>query len=146
GACGRKLVLKSVDDGTDNARNRSIVNDFDKQVLGIAGGLAGGDAGGAEVATARKIPAVSTAISDQWQNAPVVFDMNPPFADVNAVIGKFRYLKEQGASKAAVVYLAVDQTRSEIHGKQVPQMKAAGIDVVLDKGLPVSTLSYDSAA
>src|SRR5690606_37764714 len=68
------------------------------------------------------------------------------FADPNATIAKFRYLREQGIAKAAVVYLAVDQTRSEIHGKQIPQMKAAGIQVVHEQGLPLSTLSYDSAA
>jgi ABC-type branched-subunit amino acid transport system substrate-binding protein len=146
GVCGRKLVLKSVDDGDDNGRNRALVTELGKQALGLAGGLSGGDAGGAEVVGAQKIPAVSTAISDAFQNTATVFDINPPFANVNAVIGKFKYMYDQGVRKAAVVYLGVDQTRSEIQGKQIPQMKAAGIQIVNEQSLPLSTLSYDSAA
>lgn len=146
GVCGRKLVLKAADDGADNGRNRALMNEMGKQTIGIAGGLAGGDAGGAEVVEAQKIPAVTVAISDGFQNASTTFDINPPFADVNAVTAKFNWLREHGVTKAAVVYLAADQTRSEIEGKQIPQMKASGIQVVNKQALPVSTLSYDSAA
>ena len=38
----------------------------------------------------------------------MVFDINPPFADVHAVIGKYRYLYDHGVRTAALVYLDVD--------------------------------------
>ncbi|MDQ2647931.1 MAG: ABC transporter substrate-binding protein, partial [Actinomycetota bacterium] len=105
----------------------------------------GGDAGGADVVPSLGIPVVAVPISDGFQNAATVFDTNPPFADPNVLIGKYKYLYEQGVRKAAIVYLAVDQTRSEIE-KQKPQMRAAGIEIVHENPLPLSTLSYDSAA
>jgi ABC-type branched-subunit amino acid transport system substrate-binding protein len=145
GVCGRKLVLKSADDGMDNGRFRSLMSEMGPKVLGFMGGIGGGDAGGAEVVTAQKIPVVNTPISDQFQNAPTVFDINPPFPRPDVVIGKYRFIKSQGGDKAAVLYPGVDQTRSEA-AKQKAQMKAAGIDVVLDKEYPLSTLSYDSLA
>ena len=146
GVCGRQIELREADDGADNGQNRAIVSDMDAHVLGLAGGLAGGDAGSADVIEAKGIPVVSTAISDGFQNASTVFDLNPPFADVHAVIGKYKWLREQGAATVALVYTAVDQTRSEVEGKQKPQMEAAGIKVVNEQALPLSTLSYDSAA
>ena len=146
GVCGRQLVLKTADDGMDNARHRQIVTEMNDQVLGIMGGLGGGDAGSADTVTKLGMPVVNVPISEQFQDAPVVFDINPPFADVNKPIGKFDWLYQHGARKAALVYTAVDQTRSEIQGKQKPQMIASGIKVVLEKEVPLSTLSYDSAA
>jgi ABC-type branched-subunit amino acid transport system substrate-binding protein len=143
--CGRKLVLKSADDGMDNGRFRSLMSEMGPKVLGFAGGIGGGDAGGADVVTAQKIPVVNTPISDQFQNAPTVFDINPPFPRPDMVIGKYRFLKGQGGDKAALLYPAVDQTRSEAK-KQKAQMVSAGINVVLDKEFPLSTLSFDSLA
>jgi ABC-type branched-subunit amino acid transport system substrate-binding protein len=146
GVCGRKIALKTADDAMDNGRYRSALNDMSGQVLGLVGGVGGGDAGGAEVAESKKIPVVNTPISDGFQNVSTVFDINPPYANVNAPIAKYDYLKQQGVTKAAVVYIAVDQTRSEAKGKQIPQIKASGIQVVLDKEVPLSTLSFDSVA
>ncbi|MCU1488168.1 MAG: hypothetical protein JWN67_4914, partial [Actinomycetia bacterium] len=145
GVCGRKLVLKTADDGADNGRFRSLMSELGSKVLGFAGGVGAGDAGGADVVTANKIPVVTTPISDGFQNAPTVFDINPPFANPNALIGKYRYLKEHGANKAALVYIAVDQTRSEAR-KQKAQMVAAGIQIVHEQEIPLSTLSFDSTA
>lgn len=146
GVCGRQLVLRAGDDGTDNGRYRAILSELDSQVLAVVGGFGAGDAGGADVAEQRQIPIATTAISEAMQNVSTVFDINPPFADVHAVIGKYRYLYEAGARRAAVVYIAADMTRSEIIDKQIPQMQAAGIEVVLQSELPLSTLSYDAAA
>jgi ABC-type branched-subunit amino acid transport system substrate-binding protein len=146
GVCGRQLNVRSGDDGTDNGRHRALVQELDSQVLGLAGGLGGGDAGSADTVAQLGMPVVSTAISEQFQNAATVFDTNPPFADPNQTIGKFRWLYDQGVRTAAIVYLGVDQTRSEIQGKQKPQMLAAGIQIVHEQELPLSTLSYDSAA
>jgi ABC-type branched-subunit amino acid transport system substrate-binding protein len=146
GVCGRQILLREADDGADNGQHRAIVSEMSSQVLGLAGGLAGGDAGSGHTVEERGLPVVSTAISDGFQNAATVFDINPPFADVNALIGKYKWLYEQGVRTVALVYLAVDQTRSEIEGKQKPQMQAAGIKVVNEQALPLSTLSYDSAA
>jgi ABC-type branched-subunit amino acid transport system substrate-binding protein len=146
GACGRKIVLKTADDGADNGQHRAAATQMAGQTLGLIGGLGGGDAGSGDVVTSQKMPVVTTAISDQFQNAPTVFDMNPPFANVHAVIAKFKYLFDQGVRKASIVYFANDQSRSEILGKQRPQMEAAGIQVVNQQELPLSTLSYDPAA
>lgn len=146
GVCGRQLVLRTGDDATDSGRHRALVNELAPQVLGLVGGLGGGDAGSGSTVEELQLPVVATAISAQYQDASTVFDINPPFADVNAVIGKYRYLYDQGVRTASIVYLGVDQTRSEILDKQKPQMEAAGIQVVNLQELPLSTLSYDSAA
>lgn len=146
GVCGRQLALRTADDGADSGRHRAIVTELAPQVVGLAGGLGGGDAGSADVVEQLQLPVVATAISEGYQDATTVFDINPPFADVNAPIGKYRYLYDQGVRSAAIVYLGVDQTRSEILGKQKPQMQAVGIQVVSEQELPLSTLSYDSAA
>jgi ABC-type branched-subunit amino acid transport system substrate-binding protein len=145
GVCGRQLVLKTGDDGMDNARHRAITTQMSSEVLGLIGGLGGGDAGSGEVVAAKGMPAVTTPISDGFQNASTVFDMNPPFENVNAPIGKYKFLHSQGVRTAALVYIAVEQTRSEIN-KQRPQMEASGIKVVHTQELPLSTLSFDSAA
>ena len=146
GVCGRQLVVRDGDDGTDNGRHRALVTQLDPQIIGLVGGLGGGDAGSADTVVELGMPVIAGAISEGFQNAATVFDTNPPFADPNQTIGKFRFLVEQGVQTAAVVYLGVDQTRSEILDKQIPQMQAAGIQVVNQQELPLSTLSYDSAA
>ena len=146
GVCGRKLALKTADDGMDNGRYRAALDGMSGQVLGLAGGVGGGDAGGADVAEGKKIPVVNTPISTVFQDVSTVFDLNPPFANVNAPIAKYKYLLSQGVKKAALVYIAADQTRDEVKNKQKPQMVASGIEVVLDKEVPLSTLSFDSAA
>lgn len=146
GVCGRELVLKTADDGMDNARHRSIVTEMSEQALGIIGGLAGGDAGSAETVTQLGIPVVSVAISKPFDDSPVTYNVNPYFADVNQPLPKFEYYHSQGVRKAAIAYTAVDQTRSEINLRQKPQMIAAGIQVVAEIEVPLSTLSYDSAA
>lgn len=146
GVCGRQLVLRTADDGADNGRHRAAVNDLNPRVIGLVGGVGGGDAGSGDLVVELGIPVVVTAISEQYQDAATVFDINPRFADVNRPIGKFDYLYEQGVRRAALVYPAVDQTRAEILDKQRPQMEASGIQVVLQHEYPLSTLSFDSAA
>ena len=146
GVCGRQLTLRTADDAMDNGRHRALTTEMAQSVLGLIGGLGGGDAGSGDVVEAEGLPVVTTPISDGFQNAATVFDMNPPFADINAAPAKFRYLYEQGVRTASLVYIAVDQTRSEVQGKQKPQMIAAGIQVVDEQELPLSTLSFDSAA
>ena len=69
---------------------RAALQDLDPQVLGLAGGLSTGDAGGTEVAERVQTPIVNTPISTTFEKVSTVFDINPPFADVNAVIGKYR--------------------------------------------------------
>ena len=146
GVCGRKVVLKTADDGTDAAQFRSILNDFEPSILGLVGEDGGGDAGGVEVVEAHRIPVVAAAFSTQFQNASTVFDLNPPFGDTSQSIGKYKWLVENGATKAAVVYVAVDQSRDQIKNTEIPLMTAAGIQVVNEQPLPLSTLNYDSAA
>jgi branched-chain amino acid transport system substrate-binding protein len=146
GVCGRQLEVQSADDGFDNARYRSILTEFASSTLAIAGGVASGDAGGVDIIDGLGIPLVSTPISAALSPHPTVFSVNPPFADVNRSVPKYDYLSPQGVRTAALVYLAADQTRSEIQGKQRPQLEAAGIEVVHQQELPISTFSFDSAA
>jgi ABC-type branched-subunit amino acid transport system substrate-binding protein len=139
-------VLKTGDDGFDDGRFRSLMNQLGPGVLGFAGGLAAGDAGGAAVVESEQIPFVNTPTAEQMKQVSTVFDINPPFADVHAVIGKYRYLREQGVRTAALVYIAAPQTRHEVQTRHKPLMLAAGIQVVHEQELPLSTLSFDSAA
>lgn len=146
GVCGRELVLKTADDGMDNARHRSIVTEMNAQVLGLIGGLGGGDAGSASTVGELGMPVVNVPISKPFDDSPVTYNVNPYFADVNQPLPKFTWYHSQGVRKAAIAYTAVDQTRSEINLRQKPQMIAAGIQVVAEIEIPLSTLSYDSAA
>jgi ABC-type branched-subunit amino acid transport system substrate-binding protein len=145
GVCGRQLALKEADDGTDQGRYRTLINELASQVLGIAGGFALGDVAGTDIVEQTGIPVVNVPSADSVDAAPTVFDINPDYENLDAVQGKYRYLHDNGAQKAAVVYLAVDQSRLEAQ-KQERLMKAAGIEVVQVQELPINTLSYDSAA
>lgn len=138
-------MLREADDGTDNGRYRSVINDLGPQVLGIVGGFALGDVGGADLVNQQAIPIVNTPSGEAASRAPTLFDINPGYADPNAVIGKYRDLRERGATTVAIAYLAVDQSRFEAN-LQKSLMEAAGIQVVLQQELPISTLSYDSTA
>jgi ABC-type branched-subunit amino acid transport system substrate-binding protein len=146
GVCGRQLALRTADDGADNGRHRAAVNDMATKTIGLAGGVGGGDAGSADVVVQLGMPVTTVAISDPYQAAATVFDINPPFADIHKVIGKYKYLLDSGAKTVALVYPATDQTRSEMQNKHKPLMEAAGIKVVLEHEFPLSTLSFDSSA
>ena len=146
GICGRKVVLKEADDGTDNGHYRSIINDYSSQVFGVAGGFALGDVGGVDVIKQTKIPVVNAPGQQASADLPTLFDINPKFEnEKSVVIGKYKYLHDHGATKASVTYQAVDQSRFEAN-LQIQLMKNAGIQVVQVQELPLSTLSYDSAA
>ena len=146
GVCGRQLVLRTADDGADNGRHRAAVNDMSTKVLGLVGGVGGGDAGSGEAVVSLGMPVVTVAISDPYQDAATVFDINPPLANPKGVIGKYRYLLENGGKTVALVYTATDQTRDEMQNKHKPLMQAAGLQIVLEHEFPLSTLSFDSSA
>ena len=137
-------MLKEADDGTDNGRYRSIISELSKNVLGVAGGFTIGDVGGADIVESTGIPIVNEP-SGETGKLPTVFDMNPPFARERTEIGKYRYLRGHGASTVSMVYLAVDQSRTEAD-LQRSLMEAAGLQIVQVQELPLSTLSYDSPA
>jgi ABC-type branched-subunit amino acid transport system substrate-binding protein len=145
GVCGRQLQLKSADDGLENTRYRAAVTDFNKTALGLVGGFAGGDGGAIDLLTANKISAVMNAFNETAQNAPTVFDINPPFKNQAAVTGKYTYLYEQGVRTAAVATIAQAASLSELN-QQVARMEAVGIRVVNRQELPLSTLSFDAPA
>ena len=146
GVCGRKVELKSADDGEDNGTYRSVLTQMEPSVLGLVGQDGGGDAGGADIYTAKNIPVVSTAFSTQAQDSPTFFDVNPPYRDTSQSSGKYRWLKSQGANTVALVYIAVDQSRDQIVNTEEPLIRAAGMNIVSEQALPLSTLNYDSAA
>jgi ABC-type branched-subunit amino acid transport system substrate-binding protein len=143
GVCGRQLVLRTADDGSDTGRNRSIITELGPQVFALAGGQSN-EEGSIETVTTQGIPFVA-GISSAWQGAPTAFDLSPPFADPNAPIGKYMYLHEQGVRRAVVVYTGVAQLRT-LAASEMAQMVASGIEIVNQQELPLSTLSFDSAA
>ena len=146
GVCGRKIVLREADDGTDNGRYRSVISDFSSTVFGVAGGFALGDVGGVDVIRQTRIPVVNNPGQQASADLPSVFDMNPKFEnEKTAQLGKYKYLHDHGATKASVTYQAVDQSRFEAN-LQIQLMKNAGINVVQVQELPLSTLSYDAPA
>ena len=145
GICGRKIVLREADDGTDNGRYRSVITELSAQTFGVAGGFALGDVGGVDVIRQTKIPVVNNPGQQASADLPTVFDMNPKYENENAVIGKYKFLRDNGATKASVTYQAVEQSRFEAE-LQMRLMRAAGIQIVQVQELPLSTLSYDSPA
>jgi ABC-type branched-subunit amino acid transport system substrate-binding protein len=145
GVCGRQIVLKMGDDGDSNGTFRSLITDMAPKILGIAGGLGAGDGGGVDIVSQQKIPVVSTPVTDQFQDLPTVFDVNPPFQNPRAVIGKYRWLVSQGVHTAALVTIAVAQSLIQMN-LQKSLMEAAGIKIVTYQQLPLSTLSYDAPA
>src|SRR3546814_19619176 len=116
GVCGRQIEVKGADDGMDNGRYRANAEEMNGQVLGLISGITAGDAAGAEVVERNKIPVVSTPVSSQFQAVSTVFDINPPYADPNATIAKYRWLSEQGARKASLIY---PERKSGVSGKSV---------------------------
>jgi ABC-type branched-subunit amino acid transport system substrate-binding protein len=144
GVCGRKIVLKDGDDGVDNARNRALVTDFVGSTLAMVSGNACGSDGGAEVVQASKYPVVGLACGTKLPEVPNFFSMSPRDIE-NQPIASNVWLHEHGIQKAAVVYVSAAVAAFE--GKQkIGLLKAAGIDVVLDLPIPLTTLSYDSTA
>ncbi|HEV3354756.1 MAG TPA: ABC transporter substrate-binding protein [Acidimicrobiales bacterium] len=146
GVCGRKVVVKTADDAYDNAQGRSKFQEMEPQVLGIVGGLASSDPGYADLLTADKVPGVTEATSDQFQAAPTEFDVNPPYANVHAASAKYKWMFGQGVHKAALIWFSNSQSRENMQGIEKPLMQAAGIQVVNEQELPLSTLSFDPAA
>jgi ABC-type branched-subunit amino acid transport system substrate-binding protein len=144
GVCGRQIVLKEADDGTDSSQYRSALQDMNPDVLGITGGFATGDLGAEDVINQDQIPIINSPTGHtgdlRW-----VFDINPNFPQPNMVIGKYKYLYDQGARKVSMTYIAVDQSRIEAN-IQRGLMEAAGLQIVHTNELPLSTLSYDAAA
>lgn len=145
GVCGRQIVLREADDGTDNSRYRTIVTELGPKIFGLIGGFAIGDVGGADLVEAQKLPGITTPSADVSSNVSTVFDINPPYKNINAPTGKYTWLKNNGATKASVIYLDTDQSRLEAEN-HIALIKAAGIQVVDVQPLPLSTLSYDSSA
>jgi ABC-type branched-subunit amino acid transport system substrate-binding protein len=145
GVCGRQVVLKTADDGYETSRNRAIMTEFTSKALGIVGGLAAGDGGSVDVVRQTGMPVVSIPTSQGFNDLPTVFDTNPSYANNNAPTGKTRYLHEQGVRTAAYVYVDIAQAHFQIEEQQA-QVEATGIEIVLDLAVPLSTLSWDSAA
>ena len=145
GVCGRQLALREADDGTDAGTYRASITGMAPTVLGIAGGFAFGDVGGTDIIEQQNIPVVNLASADAVQRLPSTFDVNPPFERPDTLIGKYRYLYEQGARNVSMTYIAVDQSR-QLAQEQRGLIEAAGLKVVNVQELPLSTLSYDSAA
>ena len=144
GVCGRQLVLREADDGTDTARYRAALRDLGPKVLGISGGFAVGDIGSEELIEQLKIPIVNSP-TGRTGELRWVFDINPDFPRPDMVIGKYKYLYERGARKVSMTYIAVDQSRIEAN-IQRNLMEAAGLQIVHVNELPLSTLSYDAPA
>src|SRR5690606_24541373 len=113
GVCGRKVVVRDVDDGSDTARYRALLRELDPQVIAFAGGLTIADDGSAEIIRNGKIPMLAARSAEGVQGQPTVFDFNPPYPDLSKPIGRYQHLYDQGARTAVLAYLAVDASRLE---------------------------------
>ncbi len=145
GVCGRQIRLVEGDDTGDNATDRSVVADMAPKILAFDPGIAGGGDGGADVLTQANIPAVGLGVSPKITAIPTYFGMRPPLPKGVPTEAKYRYLYAQGVRSVAVVYVAAASAPAEAASDE-QLMKAAGIRVALDLPLPLTTLSYDSAA
>lgn len=145
GVCGRELVLKSADDGIDAGRYRSTLAELEPAILALVTGVAGGADGGVDVAEAANLPLVGSTVTTGLVDSPVYWGLNVPLDSYDRIVGKYRYLTSKGVSKAAVVY--INAAAAPLQASQEMQlMRAAGIKVVNEQPLPLSTISYDSAA
>jgi branched-chain amino acid transport system substrate-binding protein len=143
GVCGRQVRLLTVDDGSDAGRNRSAVAELTESAFAIHAGIAAGGDGGVDVVEDAGVPVVGTAITPLLRASPSYFGVRPD-SDLGAS-PKYRFLREQGVTTAAVVYIAAASAPDEAQ-RNIQQMESEGIQIVLELGLPLSTLSYDSAA
>lgn len=145
GVCGRKVVLRFADDGTELGRYRAAVVDLNSKVLGLVGGTAAGDAGGVERAEAFGMPVVTATFSVEMGRASTAFDISPGFEDIHKPIGKYDFMYRQGVRNASIVTVGNALTRAEV-AFQRAQMEASGIKIVNFQELPLSTLSFDAPA
>jgi ABC-type branched-subunit amino acid transport system substrate-binding protein len=144
GVCGRKIKLVTGDDGSETPRNRNLVSEMSERGLAMIAGVAAGGDGGLDIIESKQFPVVGTAITPELRASPTYFGVKPD-VPAGATIAKYRYLREQGVKTAAVVYIAAASSPEEAHNNE-RLMEAAGIQVVLDLPMPLSTLSYDSPA
>lgn len=145
GVCGRQLVVKVADDGGDAGRYRTILQELGPDVLAMAGGLSIGDDGAGPIIERMNIPSLASRSGEGVAGLPSVFDLNPPFPNLDDPIGKYDWLFGQGAKTVAMVYLAVDASRLEARTQQ-SLMEASGMRIVEVVELPITTLNFDSAA
>jgi branched-chain amino acid transport system substrate-binding protein len=144
GVCGREVVLREADDGTDVSRYRSALSALNPDVLGITGGFAVGDIGSEDLINQFQIPIINSP-TGRTGELRWVFDINPDFPQPDMLIGKYEYLFEQGARQVSMTYIAVDQSRIEANIQRA-LMEAVGLEIVHVNELPLSTLSYDAPA
>jgi ABC-type branched-subunit amino acid transport system substrate-binding protein len=145
GVCGRKVVVRTGDDGDEGARFRQLAAGLAGQVLGFTGMTAGGDGAALDLFGGEGIPATGAAQTVQFQRLPTVFDVNPSPPSPAIPIAKYQYLRDHGVRTAAVATLSAAAAISELDEQQ-RVMEASGIKIVSRQILPVSTLSFDSAA
>ncbi len=145
GVCGRQIRLLAVDDGADNARFRAAVGELEPKVLALVGGVAAGGDGGLDLIDRHRIPVIGSSVTPGYPGKPTYFGIRPLFPLGDVVIPKYRYLYEQGVRTAAMVWIAAAAAPQEA-ARHIQLMEAAGIRVVLELALPLTTLSYDSAA
>ncbi|MHB8669122.1 MAG: ABC transporter substrate-binding protein [Acidimicrobiales bacterium] len=77
GICGRRIILKAIDDGGDSGRNAAAVRDLATQVFAFVGNTSVADAGGVPALAEHKVPILGYALSNP------VFSL-PTFAHVGA--------------------------------------------------------------
>jgi ABC-type branched-subunit amino acid transport system substrate-binding protein len=146
GVCGRQIKLLEAEDQYSDATARRHVIDFAPRALGIVGLFAPSAAGGtAEILEREKMPIIGSVGNEEIRKVSTSFNVNPPPPDPNATLEKFRYLYSQGVRTAAVATLSAAAAVLELNQHQA-QIEAAGIRIVSRQILPVTTLSFDSAA
>jgi ABC-type branched-subunit amino acid transport system substrate-binding protein len=143
GVCGRQVRLLTADDGNEGTRARAVVTDLAPKVLGMIGWFAPSGGAAADVIHKERLPITGTLGDAAIRAEPTAFNLNPP--PPKTPYKKFDYLKAEGVRTAAVITLSAAAAVDELNVQQA-QMESAGIRIVSRQILPVTTLSFDSAA
>ena len=127
GVCGRKIVLKEADDGTDNGRYRSVIDELSKQGLRCGRWLRARRRRRCRRDRARRRFHSSTSRAAGVGRSADGVRHEPEVPEPRcAVIGKYKFLKSRGANK--VVGHLPSRRPIEFEAElQMRLMKAAGM-------------------
>ena len=146
GVCGRELVLQG---GRRRNRRRPLPGGAQRA---RSPRCSGSPAASPSATSAARTSSTSSRSRSSTHrpggpaSCPWSFDINPDFPQPDMLIGKYRYLYEQGARKVSMTYIAVDQSRIEAniqrgpHGgrraRDRPRQRAAAVDAQLRRRRP----------
>lgn len=151
GLCGRQVEYIVADDGFDASRNADETSRLVARALSLVGGFSAADGGASDVLAATNVLDLGIATTPDRQRVPGHFPgLSPERPDaVDAGIGtpapEYRYAVQNGATRAAIVYVSAAAGRyaATFVGND---MRSAGMDVVLELEVSPTQFSYASTA